>query len=481
MATSGSVVNSRRWWLAAGLLLAAVLPPAAVQAADSPPNILFIMTDDQAPWTPGFTGNRDAHTPHLDRLRQGGAWLKNSFTTTPVCSPSRCGLMSSRYSSELGVNDWIMPAETHGLSRMLPVWPQLLQQAGYATGLIGKWHCGHAPDRHPRLFGYGEFMGLLTGGCATRDPVLEVDGREQKLSGLAEDLFTGQALDFIRRHKDRRFALSLHFRAPHSAYLPVSAEDWSHFADRTPGIPDEPGLDRVRCERVMREYLASVACVDRNLGRILALLDELQLTQNTLVIYTSDHGYNVGHHGLHHKGNATWMLAEPPASAWSNIPRNRRPNMFDTSLRLPTVVRWPGVVKPGSTIDRTVTNLDWFPTLCAVGGATVPAGTTLRGRSIVPLLRGESPAWDDDFYGEYNMRNGATTQMRVWRTAEWKLMRDFANPGRAELYHLARDPDEKTNLIDSDRPDAQAARTDLDQRIAARMQALGDHPAPASK
>lgn len=463
------------------LTVVAVVICGSLHAADRP-NILFIMTDDQGVWTTGHSGNMDAFTPNMNRLRREGASLVNSFVVTPVCSPSRGELMSSRYSSELKINDWIMPSETHGLSRDLAVWPKLLQQAGYQTGLIGKWHCGHTPEFHPTHFGYGEFMGLLTGGCATKGPTLEKNDKPQKFEGLAEDIFTDESLDFIRRHQQGPFALSLHYRAPHTAYLPVSDDDWSHFAGKTPGIPNVEGLDRQKTEKNMREYLASVSCVDRNLGRILGLLDELKLTDKTLVIFTSDHGYNIGHHGLHHKGNATWLLKDPPPSPYPNIPRNRRPNMFDTSLRLPTVARWPGVIKPGSTIAQTVTNLDWFPTLCEVGSATVPEQTVLRGRSIAPLLRGESPAWDNDFYGEYNMRNGAKTQMRVYRTTEWKLMRDFANPGRAELYHLAKDPGETTNLIDSDRADARAALNMLDEKIAAMMRKLGDAPeVPLSK
>lgn len=460
-----------------GLLAFAMLLAPACGAEK--PNILFIMTDDQAAWTTGYSGNRDAHTPNMDRLRSEGAWLTSSFVVTPVCSPSRAELMTSRYSSELKINDWIMPSETHGLPRDLPVWPKLLQAAGYRTGLIGKWHCGHTPELHPTRFGYSEFMGLLTGGCPTRGPTLEKNGRPQKFDGLAEDIFTDEALDFIQRHQTEPFALSLHFRAPHTAYLPVSDEDWAHFEGKTPGIPQEDGLDAARCEKVMREYLASVACVDRNLGRILKRLDELKLTGKTLVVYTSDHGYNVGHHGLHHKGNASWMLKNPPDSKYPNIPKGRRPNMFDTSMRLPTVVRWPGVVNPGATIAQTVTNLDWFPTLCEAAGATVPEDAVLRGRSIIPLLKGDSPAWNNDLYGEYNMRNGAKTQMRSYRTDDWKLMRDFANPGRAELYHLAKDPGETVNLIESDRADARAALKDLDARIAAMMQTLGDRPEAA--
>ena len=454
---------------------------SSIAQADLRPNILFICTDDQAPWAAGFAGNKDAQTPNLDRLRSEGAWLTNSFTVTPVCSPSRAALMSSRYSSELGIYDWIKPDERHGLDPQLPTWPRLLQQAGYQTGLIGKWHCGHTPANHPTKHGYEYFMGLLMGGCATRGPMLEKDGQSQKFEGLAEDIFTEHALQFIERHKAGRFALSLHFRAPHTAYLPVADEDAAHFTSKALTLPEYPGLDVKKTETNMRAYLSSMACVDRNVGRLMRQLDELQLRQNTVVIYTSDHGYNIGQHGIWHKGNAGWMLKQDPPKEWPNIPAKTRPNMFDTSLKLPTLVRWPGVVKPDSTIDRTVTNIDWFPTLCAITGTKLPSDAVIRGRDISPALRAQPLSGSDDYYGEYNMRVGAKTAMRAYRTREWKLMLDFANPGRGELYDLVADPGETVNLFGSDSPPAKQARAALEAKIRAKMELLGDSEEKATR
>lgn len=460
-----------RWlWLALGMLV--VL--SVSQAAEAKPNILFICTDDQAAWTTGFSGNKDAHTPNLDRLRREGAWLTNSFVVTPVCSPSRAATLTSRYSSETRIYDWIVPASEQGLPGNMPTWPQLLQAAGYKTGLVGKWHVGHAAEHHPTKRGYGYFMGLLKGGCATKNPKLEKDGEEQDFEGLAEDIFTDHALTFIEKHRATPFALSLHFRAPHTAYLPVRDEDIAHIDEKQLTLPEYPDLDLKKTRKNMHAYLASVACVDRNVGRVLTLLDDLKLADNTLVIFTSDHGYNVGQHGVWHKGNAQWMLNKTPAKEWPNIPAATRPNMFDTSLRLPTVVRWPGHVKPGATISHTVTNLDWFPTLCAVADAKVSELTTLRGQNIAPLLTGTATTWNDDYFGEYNMRNGAKTAMRCYRTPEWKLMIDFANPGRSELYHLAVDPDESRNLTASDDPQVRRVRADLEAKLRAKMSELGD-------
>ena len=296
---------------------------------------------------------------------------------------------------------------------------------------------------------------------STKDPQLEKDGKSQKFSGLTEDIFTDHALEFIRSNRSRPFALSLHYRAPHTAYLPVSEDDAAHLRDKKLTLPNYPDLDEKKVENNMRAYLSSIACVDRNVGRVLSVLDKLELTHNTLVIFTSDHGYNLGHHGIWHKGNAIWMLTRTPEKTWPNIQPNQRPNMFDTSLKLPTIVRWPGVVKPGSTIDRTVTNLDWFPTLCEIGQAKIHPTIIVRGRSIASLLKAEELNWDDSFHGEYNMRNGSKTAMRCYRTRDWKLMIDFANPGRGELYNLKNDPDETHDLFTSNQEAAKKARTEI--------------------
>jgi uncharacterized sulfatase len=203
-------------------------------------------------------------------------------------------------------------------------------------------------------------------------------------------------------------------------------------------------------------------------------LKEQGLDENTIVIFTSDHGYNTGHHGIFHKGNASWMLKENPPAQWSDINANRRPNMFDQSLRVPAIVRWPKVVKPGTVVERTVSHLDWYPTLLAMTGTAASSPDPVRGRSIVPLLKGEPIAWSDDLYCEYSMREGATVDMRCWRTPEWKLSIDFRHRDRDEMFDLRHDPAESTNLIRSDRRDVQEMRESLTQKIRAKMKEIGD-------
>ncbi len=445
------------------------------------PNIVFIFTDDQAPLAVAAAGDTRFITPNIDRIFHQGAHLTNAFVTTPVCSPSRLGLIASRYGSELGITDWINPrAEMSlGLAKGTPTWPSLLADAGYRTALCGKWHLGTQDRHHPTQFGYHEFMGIRTGGCPPKGARLEMlDGTQKTVDGYTCDVFTDHALDFIRRQHSTQhpFALSLHFRAPHAAWLPVRPEDWAPFKDLDPEIPKTvyDDIDVPKVKKWTREYLAAVKSVDRNVGRVLALLDELKLAKQTIVIFTSDHGYNLGDHGVWYKGNALWIRKPLPPQKWKHITRQRRPNMWDTSLKVPCAIRWPGVIKPGTRISQTVTNLDWFPTLLAMAGVKLPNTITVRGRDFSGLLKGQTVKWDNDLYAEYSMHHGSKTHMRAWRTPKWKYMTDLANPGREELYDLNTDPGETKNLAASTRPEHVQIKQRLGQLIRKRMTELND-------
>ena len=459
-----------------GMLLIVCWLSAPVYAAQS--NIIIIMTDDQAPWALGHSGNDQAVTPNLDKLFQSGAYLKNAFTVTPVCSPSRASLMTSRYGSELGITDWINPRREPelGLAPDTPTWPQFLSTAGYNTGLIGKWHLGLLDKYHPSVFGYQTFMGFRGGGAPVKNPKLEKIGEEKVFNGLTMDILTDNAIEFVKAHADEPFAMSLHYRAPHAPWLPVTEEDAAPYENREMVVPhpDYPKLDTARVKKMMREYLSSVRGVDRNVGRFLKVLDDLKLAENSIVIYTSDHGYNMGHNGIWHKGNGHWVLTDPPP-ATPTIPKGQRPNMYDHSIRVPTAVRWPGVIKPGTEIEQTVTNLDWFPTLLAMAEVNLPADVQLRGRSIVPVLKGETPEkWNNDLYAEYSTHHQSQTHMRMYRTPQWKLIRDFHNPGRDELYNLQKDPEERTNLINDQSEEVQAKINELNAALLKQMQSTDD-------
>ena len=453
------------------------------------PNIVFIYTDDQAAWTLGISGNPNAHTPNLDRLAKEGAYLKNSLVTTPVCSPARASIMTSQYASEYGILDFIPqpghvlydPIHPIGLDPSSITYPEVLQKAGYHTGLIGKWHLGDWTETndnkyHPTNHGFDYFMGLTGGGTTPENPLLEKDGEVKKFNGLTTDILTDEAISFIQRNNKGPFLLCLNYRAPHAKWLPVAPEDWEPYKNLDPALPnpDYPDLDIEKAKRKMREYLASVTGVDRNVGRILALLDSLHLFQNTIVIFSSDHGYNMGHNGIEHKGNGYWITKNltPPTA---NIPSKYRPNLYDNSLKVPSMVRWPNVIPAGSIIDDITTSLDWYPTILEMAGAKLPKNKIVRGRSLLPLLKGEKiDNWNGDFYAEYSMINYAKAYMRAYRTKDWKLVKDFNDPERNELYNISKDPEENINMIHDSREQIKKIITMLEHKINQQMHLIND-------
>lgn len=463
-----------RFLLVFGMILGSLVSAKGPEVQK--PNVVFILTDDQAPWALGLSGHPHADTPHLDKLFKQGMWLKKSYVVTPVCSPSRTSLMTSRYGSELGVTDWIHPRNEPdlGLNPKTVTWTEAMQSAGYRTGLVGKWHLG-VPDKfHPTKTGFDYFMGFRTGGNKVIRPTLEVNGKDQQVDGYTYDILTDDALRFIDRNKDRAFLLCLHYRAPHTAWLPQPDSDRKPFENLDPKIPnpDFPNLDVERVKRMTRDYLGSVKGIDRNVGRVLKHLDQLQLAENTIVVFTSDHGYSMGHNGIWHKGNGHWALKPAPPVTNPNIPRNQRPNMYDNSIFVPTAIRWPGKIAPNSALDLPVANLDWYPTLLNLTGVPLPKGETIRGRDITPALLGKDIEWPDVCYGEYSTHHQSKTHMRMIRTSNWKLVRDFLNPERDELFDLKNDPAESRNVI-GQKKNAAVVR-ELHTQILTRMRAVKD-------
>lgn len=430
-------------------------------------NLIAIVTDDQARWSVGAYGNREARTPHMDRLAREGAKFLNAFVASPVCSPSRAAFMTGLYATQVNITDWIAPNEAAaglGLPLTATTWPEVLQRNGYRTALIGKWHLGSQPQFHPTKRGYDHFYGFLGGGNTPMNPTLEVNGRETALQGALPDLLTDEALRFVAENKARPFALSLHFRAPHLPYGPVPEPDSEPFKTLDPTIPAFKGLDVAQTKQAYRDYYASVHSVDRNLGRLLAQLDQLDLTRKTIVLFTSDHGYNIGQHGIHTKGNGFWMLGGGRGPT--------RPNMWDTSLTVPLLVRWPGVVNPGSAITEPVINLDTFASVLGMLGVSLPTGVKQEGRDFSPLLRGQKVEWRREIFGQYDLHNSGLAFMRMIRTSEWKLVRFHHANQLDELYDLKNDPEETRNLYDT--AQHRAVRDELQRQLTAWQRQIDD-------
>jgi uncharacterized sulfatase len=441
---------------------------ALANAQEKPPNLIAIVTDDQAMWSMGAYGNKESRTPNMDRLAKDGARFTNAFVSTPVCSPSRATFLTGRWGTQMGITDWITVNEAAsgiGLPPECVTWPEVLKANGYATALVGKWHLGHLPQHHPTKHGYDHFWGFPGGGTQPMDPDVEVDGKKTKLKGPVPDLLTSEAMRWVEANRDKPFALSLHFREPHQPYAPVPQEDSAPFEDLDPTIPDHKGLDPAWAKERYRRYYASVHAIDRNLGRLLARLDDLKLADNTIVLFTSDHGYNIGHHGIYTKGNAAWVAG--------GIHGPKRPNMFEESIRVPLLVRWPRVVKPRSTVEHVVSNVDTFASILGMLKVPAPADAEQHGLDFSPLLRGEQPSkWRNELYAQYDLHNSGLAFMRMIRTSDWKLVRHHMANGLNELYDLKDDPGETRNLYHA--PKAQQARKELQAKLTAWQQSIND-------
>ena len=458
-------------WGSVGILMALLASDSDLAAAETRrPNLVSIVTDDQAAWSIGAYGNRECRTPNIDRLAREGARFLNAFTCTPVCSPSRASFLTGRFGTQLGVTDWITPKQA-GAGLGLPpdsiTWPKVLQQHGYRTGLFGKWHLGTQPQFHPTRLGFDSFMGSLAGSFRPKDPELEVDGQSVKVEGFGADILTDAALHFIETNRAGPFALLLHFREPHMPYDPVPEQDSAPFKDLDPTVPPSLGTNTPQVKQWTRLYYGAVHSVDRNVGKLLARLDELSLSENTIVMFTSDHGYMIGHHGLHAKGNGYRI-----GRARGTTPRQTRPNMFEESIRIPLIVRWPGVTKPGMEIAQEVSNLDTYITVLSMLGVKAPGNWKQEGVDFSPLLRGKRFTPHAEIYAQYDLQNDAIDFMRMIRTGAWKLVRHYFNEGADELYDLRDDPGESRNLYNDSRHER--TKADLQKKLLRWQRRIDD-------
>jgi len=414
---------------------------AFLTTAQARPNIIAICTDDQARWGMSAYGNSEVQTPNMDRIAAEGALFLNAFCNTPVCSPSRATYLTGLYSTQVGITDWIAPNEAEaGVGLKDPTWPQALQSAGYATALIGKWHLGELEEFHPTKLGFDHFMGFLSGGNRPMDPTLEVDGKNTKLEGSLPDILTSDAIRWIDE-QDKPFALCLHYRAPHGPYLPVPAEDSAPYKDLDPKfIPELKGLDMDAIKQMHRDYYSSISSIDRNIGRLLDALSP-ELEKNTVILFTSDHGYNLGRHYISTKGNGVWMGGGRLPGA------PNRPNLWDHSLRVPMAVRWPGVVEPGREIEQMVSFVDLYRTMLSIAEVEIPKTATPMGADFSPLLRGESEPDPKTIFAQYDLHNSGLDYLRMVRTHRYKYVKHFHSNGTDEFYDLESDPEEMKNIL----------------------------------
>lgn len=484
-------------------LAATLLAAGAVPGRPAPrPNVVFIMADDHAAHAISAYGSKVNETPSLDRLAREGMLFRNAFVTNSICTPSRAAILTGAYSHRNGV-----PVFNRFDGSQATV-AKLLQAAGYHTGMVGKWHLGSDPTGFDR-------WEILPGQGAYRDPVLYTATGEKTYAGrYVTDVITDLGIDFVReRPRDRPFFLMLHHKAPHREWTPDERHRLA-FAGRT--IPEPPtlrddyatrtdallenrqrvaddltrrdlkleppaglegrereawlstkptevtlsvggkptlltgeALARWKYQRYMQDYLACVQSIDDNLGRFLDFLGESGLERDTIVVYTSDQGFFLGDHGLYDKRF-----------------------MYEESLRMPLLVRWPAAVRPGTQAEAMALNVDFAPTFLEAAGVPVPA--SVQGRSLLPLLRGETPAdWRTAIYYRYYHDPGHhdTRAHLGVRTATHKLIH-FWKKDQWELFDLRADPAELRNLYG--RPGQEAVTGELKATLARLRAELQD-------
>ncbi len=475
------------------LVLSFLLLASSAAAADRP-NIIFIMSDDHAAHAIGAYGSRVNKTPNLDRLAREGMIFTSVFATNSICTPSRAAILTGQYSHLNGVTMF----NRFDSSRMTVA--RLLQQGGYYTGMIGKWHLGSDPQGFDR-------WEILPGQGAYVDPIFyTATGEKTYTDRYVTDVITDLGVAFIeQRPRDKPFFLMLHHKAPHRPWEPDAAHGarfagqwipepetlWDSYETRTDALhenqqriardltrrdlkltppsdlegaartawlaekPDRvtttvdgkavtltgEALTRWKYQRYMQDYLATVQSVDEGVGRVLDTLDRFGLAKNTIVIYTSDQGFFLGDHGLFDKRF-----------------------MYEESLRMPFLVRWPAAIRRGSRTDAIALNIDFAPTFLDVADLRVPA--EMQGRSVLPLLRGRPPSdWRTSMYYRYYHDPGDHNTRAHYgvRTRTHKLIY-FWKKDQWELFDLVADPMEMHNLYGQ--PGHEALTAALKQELA---------------
>ncbi len=415
------------------------------------PNIIMILTDDQGHWAMGCAGNPELKTPNLDRLAASGIRFDNLFCVTPVCSAARASILTGNIPSCHGVHDFLL-SERNFLDGK-PGYTDFLADAGYSCGISGKWHMGD-DNRAQKSYGYWR----VHHGGYVDGRTLYPDGRREPENAYSTHVITDYALDFLDQQtaKTGPFYLTVAYNAPHSPWErsdhPVPTYDDYHkncafdSVPYEPMHPDDAGLtDFFSSEQRRRDklsgYFAAITTMDEGVGRILDWLEANGLREDTLVLFTSDNGMNMGHHGICGKGNGTQPV-----------------NMYDSSVKVPGIVSRPGHVPQGIVETGLYSHYDFMPTLLDYTGVSNPAAGERPGRSFAPLLCGRRLDGHDKvvIYDEYG-------PVRMLRTRSWKYVHRHDGKRANELYDLVNDPHERTNLIDA--PGEQARVREMQQQL----------------
>lgn len=401
--------------------------PARAHDPARKPNVLFIMADDMGYADLSCYGRREYDTPVLDSLAAQGMQFMHGYANSAVCSSTRAGLITGRYQYRIRVGmEEPISSPGLGLDPAHPTLPSLLRQQGYHTGLIGKWHLGSLPNFGPLQSGYDEFWGNRGGGVdyfthkiAGRADLWDGDVEVEAI-GYYTNLLGDRALEFLTgraSEPDKPWLLSLHFTAPHWPWEGNDALGQSESA-RLDVLPAGSDLNISHFDGgTMDTYAAMVTNLDANIGRVLSKLAELGMDQDTVVVFTSDNG------------------GERFADTWPFS--GRKTQLLEGGIRVPLIVRWPGLTAPGSTSDVPVMSMDFLPTFVAAAGGAPDPALPPDGVDIRPALFGATLAERPMFWRYWDR------EQRALRRGQYKYLKINENEF---LFDIVADPMERANL-----------------------------------
>jgi len=420
---------------------------SVLQAA--PPNVILIYVDDMGYGDPGCYGSKVNDTPHIDRLAREGMKFTDYYSASPVCTPSRAALLTGCYPGRVGFDVfgekksmWVLfPGGAEGLHPDERTLPELLKEKGYATCHVGKWHLGDQPGHLPTRHGFDSYYGIPYSNdmCITRKrrryppmPLMRDESviQQQPTQAALIERYTEEAVSFLRAHQGKPFFLYL-----------------AHLHVHLPHYVMEPFTSASRNGR----YGAALAAVDWSTGVLMAELERLGLADNTIVIFTSDNGSRARDEG------------------GSNAPlRGHKGQTWEGGMRVPCIVRWPAIIRPGSVSREIATAMDFYPTIAALAGHEISSLPKHDGRNLLPVWRGDAGATSGYDHFFYFLRG----ELQAVRDARWKLRLEIQDgkPVTTHLYDLGNDPGENTDLS--------AAHPDVVKRLSDAMdgmrQRLGD-------
>lgn len=415
--------------LAVSVALLLVASPASAAQAPPRPNIVYILADDLGWKDVGFHGS-DIKTPNIDALARTGARLEQ-FYAQPMCTPSRAALMTGRYPHRYGLQTIVIPsAGKYGLATDEWLLPQALKEAGYRTAIVGKWHLGHADRKYwPRQRGfdyqYGPMLGEIDYFTHAAHGTVDWfrDNQPVKESGYVTKLLGDDAVNLIENHNPATpLFLYLTFTAPHAPYQ----------------APQEY-LDRYRhiADSSRRAYAAMITAMDDEIGRVVHALDQRHMRDNTLIVFQSDNG---GPRSAKFTGEVDLSHATIPAD---NGPyRDGKGMLYEGGTRVAALINWPGHIPAGITINQPIHLVDMYPTLAKLAGAPLGQTKPLDGLDVWPTIAEGQPSPRTEVVYDIEPFRAAVRQ------GDWKLVWHTTLPAKVELFNLAQDPSETTNLAD---------------------------------